>query len=90
MSQLSLVGIHAIEMFAEPMRRVGRDLNRGRYMQTLQGLNGWTTGLTGPIHLSPDRAAGAQGFAVYESPGPGSRNYQMKNVDGQPFRNDWS
>jgi hypothetical protein len=90
MSQLSLVGIHAIEMFAAPMRRVGRDLNRARYMQALQGFNGWTTGLTGPIHLAPDRAAGAQGFAVYHSPGTGARNYEMVSVGGQAFRNDWS
>jgi branched-chain amino acid transport system substrate-binding protein len=90
MSQLSLVGIHAIEMFAEPMRRVGPDLSRARYVGALQGLEGWTTGLTAPIDLSPDRSVGAMGFAVYSSPGTGSRNYQMVDVDGQAYRSDWS
>ena len=90
LSQLSIVGIHAIEMFAEPMRRAGRDLNRTRFMQALQGLDGWTTGLTGPIHLSPDRSTGALGLAVYHSPGTGAQHYQMISVGGQAFRLDWS
>lgn len=90
MSQLSLVGIHAIEMWAEPMRRVGPDLSRTRYMGALQGLEGWTTGLTAPVDLAPDRSVGAMGFAVYHSPGSGARNYQMVSVGDQAFRNDWS
>jgi branched-chain amino acid transport system substrate-binding protein len=90
MSQLSLVGIHAIEMWAEPMRRVGPDLSRTRYMAALQGLEGWTTGLTAPVDLAPDRSVGAMGFAVYHSPGSGARNYQMVSVGDQAFRNDWS
>lgn len=89
LSQLSLVGIHAIEMYAEPMRRVGPDLSRTRYMQALQQLEGWTTGITAPVDLSPDRSVGAMGFAVYQSPGTGSRNYEMVDISGQSFRNDW-
>jgi ABC-type branched-subunit amino acid transport system substrate-binding protein len=89
MSQVGLIGIHAFEMWAEPMRRIGRDLNRGVYTQALRGLEGWTTGLTAPVDLDPDRSVGIQGFAVYQSPGTGSRNYEMVNAGGQPFRNDW-
>jgi ABC-type branched-subunit amino acid transport system substrate-binding protein len=89
MSQVGLIGIHAFEMWAEPMRRVGKDLNRQNYTQALRGLEGWTTGLTAPVDLNPDRSTGITGFAMYQSPGPGSRNYEMVNAGGQPFRNGW-
>ena len=89
LSQVSLLGIHAIELFAEPMRRAGENLNRASYSQALQGLEGWTTGLTAPIDLAPDRSVGLTGFAMYQSPGSGSRAYQMIDAGGQTFRNGW-
>lgn len=84
-SQVSLVGIHAIEMWAEPIRRVGPELNRERYMEELGGLDGWTTGLTGGMHYEPNRSVGATGFAKYVSPGEGADEYEMVSVNGEAY-----
>ena len=88
-SQVSLIGVHAIEMWAEPLRRMGPQVNRTKLMQQWADLNGWSTGLTGPIYLSPDRSTGAIGFAVYQSPGAGAHNYQMVDVNGSAYNQDW-
>lgn len=88
-SQVSLVGIHAIEMWAEALRRAGYDVNRAKFIEQLATYEGWTTGLTGPVDLSPNRSVGAVGFAKYESPGAGSRAWRMVDVGGKPYNGNW-
>jgi len=48
----------------EGLRRAGRDLNRQRLVEGLEGLYAYDTGLTPPLTYGPNRRIGARGAHV--------------------------
>lgn len=89
LTQRSIRTIHLLDLLIEPLRRAGPSVDRVSYARHLASIDGWTTGLTGAVELSPDRSVGATAFAVYESPGPGATAWRMTDLAGRPFNTSW-
>lgn len=54
----------AAKILVEAIKRVGKDLNRERFIQALEGLYEYSTGLTPAITYGPNRRIGASGAYV--------------------------
>jgi ABC-type branched-subunit amino acid transport system substrate-binding protein len=54
----------AAKVLAEGLKRAGRDVSREKLIETLEGLNGYGTGVTHAITYGPNRRVGAAGAYV--------------------------
>jgi len=61
-TQLSAYG--AARILVEGLKRTGKDLSREKLVETLEGLNQYTTGVTPAITYGPNRRIGAMGAYV--------------------------
>jgi ABC-type branched-subunit amino acid transport system substrate-binding protein len=59
-----LSGYSAAKILAEALKRAGKDLSREKFIQVLEGLYEYKTGLTPPISYGPNRRVGAMGAYV--------------------------
>jgi len=46
-------------IFTEALHRMGRDITRGKLIQTMEGINNFETGMWSPISFSPTNHQGA-------------------------------
>jgi hypothetical protein len=56
-----LAALAGAKVLVEGLRRVGRDLTRGRLIDSLEGLREFRTGLCPPVSFGPNRRVGAPG-----------------------------
>ncbi len=61
-TQLSALG--AAKILVEGLKRAGREVSREKLIETLEGLNGYATGVTPPVTYGPNRRIGALGAYV--------------------------
>jgi ABC-type branched-subunit amino acid transport system substrate-binding protein len=61
-AQISAYG--ACKIFVEALKRAGKDVSREKLITTLEGLNGFDTGVTPAITYGPNRRIGALGAYV--------------------------
>ncbi|HEV7892661.1 MAG TPA: ABC transporter substrate-binding protein [Pyrinomonadaceae bacterium] len=54
----------AAKVLAEGLKRAGRDVSREKLIETLEGLNGYDTGVTPAVTYGPNRRVGASGAYV--------------------------
>ena len=54
----------AAKLLVEGLSQAGRDLSREKLLQALEGLYGYTTGLTPPLTYGPNRRVGALGAHI--------------------------
>jgi ABC-type branched-subunit amino acid transport system substrate-binding protein len=59
-----LSGYSAAKILAEGLKGAGKDLSREKFIQVLEGLYEYKTGLTPPISYGPNRRVGAMGAYV--------------------------
>jgi ABC-type branched-subunit amino acid transport system substrate-binding protein len=59
-----LSGYSAAKILAEALKGAGKDLSREKFIQVLEGLYEYKTGLTPPISYGPNRRVGAMGAYV--------------------------
>lgn len=62
--QAQIAAFAAAKLLVEGLRRAGRDLNRLRLIEGIEGLYGYKTGLTPPLTYGPNRRIGARGAHV--------------------------
>lgn len=61
---LQITSFASLKILVEGLRRAGRDLTRERFIQALESLTGYSTGLTPLISYGPNRHVGWQGAYV--------------------------
>jgi len=62
--QAQLAAFAAAKLMVEGLRRAGRDLSRERFVEGLEKLYGFQTGVTPPLTYGPNRRIGARGAHV--------------------------
>jgi ABC-type branched-subunit amino acid transport system substrate-binding protein len=62
--QAQLAAFAAAKLMVEGLRRAGRDLSRIRFVESLEELYGFKTGVTPPLSYGPNRRIGALGAHV--------------------------
>lgn len=54
----------SVKILVEGLKRAGKNVSREKLIETLEGLNGYGTGLTPPVTYGPNRRIGAMGAYV--------------------------
>ena len=60
-----LMALASIALFVEAMKRAGRDVDRERLTDTLEGVRGFDSGYTLPVTFGPNRRIGALGAYIF-------------------------
>jgi ABC-type branched-subunit amino acid transport system substrate-binding protein len=60
-----LAALAAAEVLIEGLKRTGRDLDRERFVEALEGLHRFATGYAPPVSFGAGRRVGARGAYVY-------------------------
>lgn len=84
---LQVAALAAVRVLDEGLRRAGRDLSRARLVSSLEGLHGFSTGLTPALTYGPGQRLGASGAHVVQLD-LGSQHFRLEGdyVRVQPNR----
>jgi ABC-type branched-subunit amino acid transport system substrate-binding protein len=77
--QAQLVAFAAAKLMVEGLRRAGRDLSRIRFVEGLEELYAFKTGVTPPLTFGPNRRIGALGAHVVAVDIANKRHARLEN-----------